>query len=138
MRAPFAASALLSATLLLGGCSSVGGIVQHERVTGTEAALVDAGFHIEPGNTRDRIAELRVLPPFVVVPRNRAGDTVYVYADPVTCHCQYVGSAQQYAEYQRQRNAALNAAESREAFAAEQRIETYDRGQTSSSSPWLW
>ena len=138
MRAPFAAAALLSAALLLGGCSSIGGIVQHERVTRTEAALADAGFHIEPGNTRDRIAELRALPPFVIVPRNRDGDTVYVYADPVTCHCQYVGSAQQYAEYERQRNAALSAAESREALAAEQRIETYDHGQASSSNTWLW
>jgi hypothetical protein len=133
-----AGAALLTAALWVGGCSTVGGVVQRQRAAGSEAALAAAGFQIEPANTPDRIRELARVPPFILVPRMRDGETVYVYADPVTCHCEYVGSVQQYAEYERQRSAALHAAEGREALAAEERSETYADGQAPWSSPWLW
>jgi hypothetical protein len=131
-------AAVLSAALLIGGCSSIGGIVQRARLTSTEAALAAVGFHIEPADTADRIRELQVVPPFQVVPRRRGDEDVYVYADPEKCHCEYVGSVQQYAEYERQRHQRLEAAEAREGVAAEERFETYAEGQAPWSSAWWW
>jgi hypothetical protein len=29
------------------------------------------------------------------------GDVAYTYADPVNCHCVYIGGPRQYVEYQR-------------------------------------
>ena len=85
-----------------------------------------------------RIESRDALPPLTLVARRRSDETVYVYADPAICHCEYVGSAEQYAEYRRQRNAAVTAATAREALAAEERIETYDEGPAAWASPWLW
>jgi len=129
---------LLFLVLLMGGCSSVSRIVHRQRARSTEAGLTAAGFHVEPANSPDRIRELGALPPLTLVARRRGDETVYVYADPAVCHCEYVGSAEQYAEYRRQRNAAVSSATAREALAAEERIETYDEEQAAWASPWLW
>ena len=122
-------TSLLTA-LLVGGCSSVGRIVRQQRATRAEATLAAAGFHIEPADTADRLAELHGMPPFEVIPRRRDGKDIYAYADPARCRCQWIGDAQQYADYQRLRHEDLVAAEDRQALAIDHNVEA--------DSPWWW
>ena len=132
MTRSFVCIASLFAASLLGGCSSLGRIVRQQGTTRAETALLAAGFHIEPADTHDRIVELNTMPPFEVVLHKKGDSDIYAYADPVKCHCEYVGDAQQYAEYKRLRNEQLTAAEQREALALEQNTDI----DVSSRGPW--
>src|SRR5437868_12981054 len=89
------------AALLVGGCSTLGRIVREPGASTAEATLAAAGFHIEPADTADRIAELDAMPPFAVIGQLRDGKQLYTYADPLKCHCEYVGDPQQYEQYKR-------------------------------------
>ena len=59
----------------------------------TVEMLAAAGFHVAA--TPERVAEL--------VSYSQNGGVAYVFADPVGCHCVYVGSVREYQEYQRLR-----------------------------------
>ena len=134
----FVRVASLLTTLLVGGCSTVGRIVRQEGATRTEQTLAAAGFHIEPADTADRLAELHATAPFEIVVKRRDGKEVYAYADPVRCRCQYVGDAQQYAEYQRLQDEDLIAAEDQQALAVGQYDETHVGSRGPFASPWWW
>jgi hypothetical protein len=124
--------------VLVGGCSSVGRLVRQQGATRTEARLVAAGFHIQPADTADRLAELDATAPFEIVEQSRDGEKVFAYADPLRCHCQYVGDAQQYAEYKRLRDEDLTAAEERQALAVEQNVDMDVGSRGPFASPWWW
>jgi hypothetical protein len=128
----------LLTALLVGGCSSVGRIVRQQGATRAEATLAAAGFHIEPADTADRLAELDAMPPFEVIAQRRDGKEVYAYADPVRCHCQYIGDAQQYAEYKRLQHEDLIAAEERQALAIDQNVDIDVGSRGAFASPWWW
>jgi hypothetical protein len=81
------------------GCATL----QAAGTRSTEQVLSAAGFHIEPADTPDRIAELQTLPARQVVALTRDGKTSYVYRDPSVCHCLYVGGAPEYQQYQKLR-----------------------------------
>lgn len=72
-------------------------IVQHED------NLAAAGFVVRPANTPERQAMLTRLPSRKFIQQVKGDSVHYVYADPVVCHCLYVGSQQAYAQYQRDR-----------------------------------
>jgi hypothetical protein len=130
----------LLAIPLVTGCSSVGRIVRQQAATRTEATLVAAGFHVEAADTADRLREVDAIPPFQVIKQRKGDEEIYVYADPAKCHCEYVGDAQEYAEYKRLRNEELKAVEAQQALAAEETndndIDVGSRGPW--SSPWWW
>jgi len=138
MRKGFVGTAGLLTALLVGGCSSVAGIVRQQDATRAEGTLAAAGFHIEPADTADRLAELHAMPPFEVVAQRRDGKEVYAYADPSRCRCQYVGDAQQYAEYQRLRHEDLIAAEDRQALEIDRNVEMDVGSRGAFASPWWW
>jgi hypothetical protein len=65
--------------------------------------LAAAGFDRRPADTPERQADLRSIPPYRIVSRNKDGSIVYIYADPDACHCLYVGGNKEYSEYERLR-----------------------------------
>ena len=83
--------AVLVVLILAGatGCAAV----QPAATRSTEQLLAAAGFRV--ADTPERVAEL--------VSRHQDGGVSYVFADPVGCHCVYVGGGREYQEYQRLR-----------------------------------
>lgn len=87
---------LLAFTTLLGGCASM----QADRARSTEALLAAAGFEVKLADTPDKIAHLKTLTQNKLVPHQKDGGIVYVYADATTCKCVYAGSEADYQRYQ--------------------------------------
>lgn len=58
---------------------------------GRDMKLEDAGFKMREANTPEKMARLRSIPPLKFVPHRKNGMRYYVYADPVTCRCAFVG-----------------------------------------------
>lgn len=89
--------ALVGVLITLGGCATI----RRHATLDTEQVLAAAGFLMKAGDTSEKLASLRALPPRMLVPQSREGRLYYVYADPETCRCLYVGTEAQYQEYQR-------------------------------------
>ena len=53
--------------------------------------LEDAGFKMRQANTPQKLARLNSIPPHKFVPHRKNGQRYFVYADPTTCRCAYVG-----------------------------------------------
>ena len=62
-------------------------------------ALLASGFKMVPANTPERQTALRQLPPQKVVRQVRNDKVIFVYADPASCACLYVGNATAYGAY---------------------------------------
>jgi hypothetical protein len=63
----------------------------------TEQLLAAAGFEKKVADTPAKLAHLGTLTPArKLVTHRKDGHLYYVYADPVVCHCLYVGTAAQY------------------------------------------
>ena len=58
-----------------------------------------AGFVMRPANTARKMERLKTLPAHRFVARTKAGVRYFVYADPVTCQCAFVGSEQAMNRY---------------------------------------
>ena len=69
----------------------------------TEQLLAAAGFQTQVADTPERIAELQSLPAGHLVRRSQNGAVSYLFADPLGCHCLYVGGDGEYRKYQRLR-----------------------------------
>src|SRR5262249_14792358 len=72
---------------LLAGCTAI----EKKDARQTESILAAAGFQMKPADTPDRVAHLQLLRPLKLVPHDRDGKLVYVYADPKACKCIWVG-----------------------------------------------
>lgn len=95
-------SAALLATGMVGlaafsGCAAL----QRSEARSTEQLLSAAGFKLVAADTPQRIDALRTLKPNTITTADRNGQLWYVYPDPVSCHCLYVGKPSNYQEYQR-------------------------------------
>ena len=87
---------LVALGLSVTGCAA---IRAHQTVE-TEQVLAAAGFQMKPADTPEKFAHLQTLTPRKVVRYTRDGQPQYVYADPETCKCLYVGDEQRYQKYQ--------------------------------------
>ena len=124
----FAAGILISS---LTGCMTTASI-QHK-----ENDLLAAGFIDQPANTSDRQEMLARLPANTFV-RNVKGDAVhYVYADPKTCNCLYVGSQQAYAAYLKTMQ-AKNLADEQQLTAQEYSDPAWNWGAWGRWGGWGW
>lgn len=109
------ALAALSIWTILGGCTAM----RRDRAPETIRLLTQAGFKSLPADTPERVARLKALTPYTVVPWTRkSGATVYAYAAPDLCTCVYVGSPKQYARFQQ-----LLSAEEKAEIAAQEKAE---------------
>ena len=78
------------------GCAAI----RTHQTAETEQVLAAAGFQVKPADTPEKLAHLQTLTPRKVVRYTRDGQPQYVYADPETCKCLYVGDEQRYQKYQ--------------------------------------
>ena len=78
------------------GCATI----RAHQAAESEQVLSAAGFVMKPADTPERLAELQKLAPRTVVRHVRDGQARYVYADPDTCKCLYVGDERQFQKYQ--------------------------------------
>jgi hypothetical protein len=87
---------LVALGLSLTGCAAI----RTHQTAETEQVLAAAGFQMKPADTPAKLAHLQTLTPRQVVRSTRDGQVHYVYADPETCRCLYVGDEQRYQRYQ--------------------------------------
>ena len=87
---------LVTLSLSVTGCAAI----RAHQTAETEQVLAAAGFQAEPADTPEKLAHLQTLTPRKVVRDARDGQPQYVYADPETCKCLYVGDEQRYQKYQ--------------------------------------
>lgn len=59
----------------------------------TDMKLEDAGFVMRKADTAEKMLHIKRVPARQFVSRVKDGKTYYVYADPVTCQCVFVGDA---------------------------------------------
>lgn len=93
---PFRALAVAAGLLALAGCASQQSIIQSR-----EDVLAAAGFRLQPATTPELKADLARLPPHRLAWEQRDGKLTFLYADPLVCHCLFVGTEQAYQAYQR-------------------------------------
>jgi hypothetical protein len=87
---------LLALGLGMTGCAAV----RARRAADTEQVLAASGFQMKPADTPETLAHLLTLTPRKAVQYTRDGWPQFVYADPDTCKCLYVGDEQSYQKYQ--------------------------------------
>lgn len=87
---------LVALGLSVTGCATI----RAHQTAETEQILAAAGFQVEPADTPEKLAHLQTLTPRKVVRDVRDGQPQYVYADPQTCKCSYVGDEQRYQKFQ--------------------------------------
>ena len=87
---------LVALGLSLTGCAAI----RAHQTAETEQVLAAAGFQVKPADTPAKLAHLQTLTPRKVVRYTRDGQMHYVYADPETCTCLFVGDEQRYQKYQ--------------------------------------
>jgi hypothetical protein len=87
---------LVALGLSVTGCAAI----RAHQTAETEQILAAAGFQVKPADTPEKLAHLQTLTPRKVVRYTRDGQPQYVYADPETCKCLYVGDEQRYQKYQ--------------------------------------
>jgi len=92
-----AAGLIASSLTALSGCATLRG----RDALSTEQLLVKAGFQKRNADSPEQARDLASMPPFKIVARSVGHDVAYTYADPVNCHCLYIGGPPQYVEYQR-------------------------------------
>ncbi len=83
--------------LFVGACANSGtGVFPREDM------LAEAGFVPKSVDSPSRMAVLRSLPAHTFVLRTINGRPTYLYADPTSCACFYVGDQQNYDRYRQQ------------------------------------
>ena len=101
MRAAFIAIVVAST---LAGCAGL----QAADTRSAERALTAAGFEARPADTSEKLTHLQSLPPRKVLVQERDGQRQYVYADPASCRCLYVGGEEQYRRLRQQQQVAVD------------------------------
>src|ERR1700732_5361607 len=88
---------LVALGLSVTGCATI----RAHQTAETEQILSAAGFQVQPADTPEKLAHLQTLTPWTALRDGRDGQPQYVYADPETCKCLYVGDEQRYQKYQK-------------------------------------
>ena len=94
----------LLGVLSLAGCAAL----QAGDAASAERVLTAAGFQARPADTPEKRAYLESLTPRKVLLRSQDGERRYVYADPTSCKCLYVGGEEQYQRFRRQEQMAVD------------------------------
>jgi hypothetical protein len=73
----------------------------------TDMKLEDAGFVMRRADTPEKMAQLRKLPPRKFATRVGKTGRYYIWADPETCQCAFVGTERAYQAFRDMRRAGL-------------------------------
>ena len=88
--------AAAAALLALAGCGLQQGVIESQ-----EHMLSAAGFGIHPATSAEQQRQMASLPPHHVVWRQQDGKLVFLFADPLVCHCVFAGDERAYQTYRR-------------------------------------
>jgi hypothetical protein len=116
---------LAAVAMTLGACES-----DATRVSHREDLLAAAGFTVRPANTPERQASLTQLAPHQFVRQTHGDQVTYLYADPLVCHCLYVGDQQAYGRYRQE--------VFQRQIADEQQLAAMVNEQAGWNGPWDW
>lgn len=90
---------LLSASLVLAGCATL----RENAARDKEDLMIAAGFQPKVARTPEARARLESMKPLVMhnYYDNKTNSFMYVFPDPESCNCAYVGNQTQYSEYRK-------------------------------------
>jgi hypothetical protein len=86
----------LATAVALSGCAGLEQSMQASDAQEVETQLRFANFRLIPSDTPQRIESMRSLPPLAFSRVLRRGQPYFVYADPVSCMCLWVGTRADY------------------------------------------
>lgn len=87
---------IIVAVLMLHGCAAL----DASKAKDTEQLLSAAGFHLQLADTPEKMAHVSELTQHKLVPHEKDGAIIYVYADATSCRCVYAGDEAAYQRYQ--------------------------------------
>lgn len=85
----------------LAGCAASQREFEVSEANDVESTLRSAGFRLIPSDTPERIESMRSLPPLAFSRVAREGRDYFVYADPRSCRCIWVGTPRQMEHFAR-------------------------------------
>ena len=87
----------ISTLLILTGCA----MIEKTNATDTEQLLAAAGFTMKLADTPEKLDNIAAMTQRKVVAHSENGTVQYAYADAEFCKCIYLGSEQNYQQYQK-------------------------------------
>jgi hypothetical protein len=99
-------STSISRFSLLAACALFTGDAADAQLA-ADMKLEDAGFVMRNADSAEKLARLRVLPPRQFVSRTGKSGRYYLWADPDTCRCVFVGHERAMQAYRDMRRAGL-------------------------------
>lgn len=94
---PFVMFALIAAGMLvLAGCQTI----RESNSRDKEEMLAAAGFQMKLAETPEQLANIEKMQQRKLVPHVKEGRNMYIYADAEFCHCVYVGTEENYQQYE--------------------------------------
>ncbi len=122
----------LVASLLFTGCSSINSEIKDSENRIEEQHLLDAGFKIVIADTKETQDLMNTLAPEAITRIERPEGVFYIYADPDTCACLYVGRD---IEFQKLQQLAVDRQLSDQALIAHELSEDQQSG-WGTMTPW--
>jgi hypothetical protein len=74
--------------------------IQNSEAIKTERVLAAAGFQMRLADTPEKMAKVEAMTQRKLVPHEKDGETMFVYADATACKCVYAGTQQANQRYQ--------------------------------------
>jgi phosphatidylglycerophosphatase A len=74
-------------------------MLQAQQTEDTEQFLAEAGFKMKLADTPAKMAHLKTLSQYKLVPHQKDGVAYYIYADAATCQCFFWGRDQSYQNF---------------------------------------
>ena len=99
-------STTISRVSLIAACALFTGEPAEAQLA-NDMKLEDAGFVMRSADTAEKLARLRVLPPRQFVSRTGKSGRYYLWADPDTCRCVFLGNERAMQAYRDMRRAGL-------------------------------
>ena len=89
----------LATMLAVTGCAGLEQSMAASDAEGVETQLRFANFRLIPSDTPQRIESMGSMPPLAFSRVLRGGSPYFVYADPVSCRCLWVGTPANYERF---------------------------------------
>ena len=89
-----------SPTVVAAATSFACASIQNSEAMKTERVLAAAGFQMRLANTPEKLAKVEAMTQRKLVPHEKDGETMFVYADATACKCVYAGTQQAHQRYQ--------------------------------------
>ncbi len=90
-------SAILVAGTALTGCT----MIEKSDATSAENKLAAAGFKVRYADTPEKLAHIQLMEQRKIITHIKDGTVYYAYADAEFCKCLYMGTEENFGEYEK-------------------------------------